>query len=150
MTLIVDTITKKIGEAMKAKDEIRLSTLRMLSSALNYEFIAKQHKLDKEEELAVVRREIKMRKDAIEAYEKAGAKDRVEKETAEMKILEEYLPVQMTDEELEKLVDGVIAQSQASVVRDMGQVIGLVMGQAKGMADGVRVALLVKQKLAVK
>lgn len=150
MTLIVDTITQKIGEAMKAKDEIRLSTLRMLSSALNYEFIAKQHKLDKEEELAVVRREIKMRKDAIEAYEKAGAKDRVEKETAEMKILEEYLPVQMTDEELEKLVDGVIAQSQASVVRDMGQVIGLVMGQAKGMADGVRVALLVKQKLAVK
>lgn len=78
--MIADTITQKIGEALKAHDEIRLSTLRMLSSALNYEFIAKQHKLSEEEELVVVRREAKKRKEAIEAYEKAKAQDRADKE----------------------------------------------------------------------
>ena len=89
--MITDTISQKIAEAMKAKDEIRLSTLRMLSSALNYEFIAKQHKLSEEEEIAVVRKEVKKRTDAIEAYKKAGATDRAEKEEAEKKILEESL-----------------------------------------------------------
>jgi uncharacterized protein YqeY len=145
--MIADTITKQIGEAMKAKDEIRLSTLRMLSSALNYEFIAKQHKLSEEEEIVVVRREVKKRNDAIEAYQKAGAADRVEKETAEKKILEEYLPAQMSDEELEKLVDEAINQTGAKAMQDMGKVIGMVMGKAAGKADGSKVAELVKKKL---
>lgn len=101
--MITDTITQKIGEALKAHDEIRLSTLRMLSSALNYEFIAKQHKLSEEEELTVVRREVKKRKEAIEALRQAQGKlttsgsdmtDRIKKEEAELKILEEYLPAQ--------------------------------------------------------
>ena len=78
--MISDTITQKIAEAMKKRDEIRLSTLRLLSSALNYEKIAKQHDLSEEEELGVVRREAKKRKDAVEAYEKAGATERAEKE----------------------------------------------------------------------
>ena len=69
--MIADTITKLIADAMKARDEIRLSTLRMLSSALNYEYIAKQHELSEEEELEVVRHEAKKRRDAIEAYKKA-------------------------------------------------------------------------------
>ena len=76
--MIADTITQKIGEVMKAKDEIRLSTLRMLSSALNYEKIDKQHTLSEEEELEVVRREAKKRRDAIEAYKKAGANERAD------------------------------------------------------------------------
>src|SRR4030043_2193447 len=125
--MISDTITEQIGEAMKVKDEIRLSTLRMLSSALNYEFIAKQHKLSEEEEIAVVRKEVKKRNDAIEAYKKAGADDRAEKETAEKKILEEYLPAQMPDEELEKLVDEAINQTGAKTMQDMGKEIGMVM-----------------------
>jgi uncharacterized protein YqeY len=147
--MIADTITKQIGEAMKARDEIRLSTLRMLSSALNYEFIAKQHKLSEEEEIAVVRREVKKRNDAIEAYQKAGATDRVEKETAEKKILEGYLPAQMPDEELEKLVDEAINQTGAKTIQEMGKVIGVVMGRAAGKADGSKVAELVKKKLTV-
>ena len=145
--MITDTITQKIAEAMKVKDEIRLSTLRMLSSALNYEFIAKQHKLSEEEEIVVVRKEVKKRNDAIEAYKKAGANDRAEKEAAEKKILEEYLPAQMPDEELEKLVDEAINQTGAKTMQDMGKVIGMVMGKAAGKADGSKVAELVKQKL---
>ncbi len=145
--MITDTITQKIAEAMKTKDEVRLSTLRMLSSALNYEFIAKQHKLSEEEEIAVVRKEVKKRNDAIEAYKKAGANDRAEKETTEKKILEEYLPAQMPDEELEKLISESISQLGAKTIQDIGKVIGMVMGKATGKADGSKVAELVKQKL---
>lgn len=93
--MISDTINQKIAEALKAHDEIRLSTLRMLSSALNYEFIAKQHKLSEEEELVVVVKEAKKRKEAIGIYKKVAANDRAEKEEKELKILEEFLPAQI-------------------------------------------------------
>jgi len=104
--MITDTINHKIAEALKAKDEIRLSTLRLLSSAFNYEFIAKQHKLSEEEELAVVRKEAKQRKESIEAFKMAQGKQttsgtnqdkRIKQEQAELAILEEYLPAQTYD-----------------------------------------------------
>ncbi|MEK7111839.1 MAG: GatB/YqeY domain-containing protein [Patescibacteria group bacterium] len=148
--MIVPTISQKIAEAMKARDEIRLSTLRLLSSALNYEFIAKQHILNEEEELAVVRREVKKRKDAIEAYEKAGATDRAEKEKKEMAILNEFLPAGMSDEEVTKLVDAAIAETGAKSIADMGKVMGAVMAKAGGRADGGVVSNLVKSKLQEK
>jgi hypothetical protein len=145
--MITDTITQKIGEALKAHDEIRLSTLRLLSSALNYEFIALQHKLSKDEELVVVRREAKKRKEAIEAYTKAKAIDRANKENEELKILQEYLPPETSAEEILKFVDQAIAQTGARSMADMGKVIGLVKEMSKGAADGAKVALLVRQKL---
>jgi uncharacterized protein YqeY len=146
--MIVDTINQKIAEALKAKDEIRLSTLRLLSSALNYEFIAKQHKLSQEEELVVVAREAKRRKDAIEAYEKVGAVDRAEKEKKELAILEEYLPRQLSDAELTKIVDEVLSQTQAKTIAEMGKVMAAVMAKVQGRADGARVSSLVKAKLS--
>lgn len=146
--MIRDTINKEIQESMKAHDEIRLSTLKMLSSALNYEFIAKQHELTSDEEIVVVQREAKKRKDAIEAYEKANALDRAEKEKKELEILTEYLPKQLTGEELEKIVDGVITETGASGISDMGRVIGGVMGKVKGAADGKAVSEIVKSKLS--
>lgn len=146
--MITDTITQKIGEAMKARDEIRLSTLRLLSSALNYEKIAKQHDLSEEEELVVVRREAKKRKDAIEAYTKAGATDRAEKEKKELAILEEYLPAQMGEDELEKIIQESISELKPQGMQDMGKVIGAVMAKTKGAADGGRVAELLKGKLS--
>jgi uncharacterized protein YqeY len=146
--MISDTITQKIGDALKAKDEIRLSTLRLLSSALNYEKIAKQHDLSEEEELVVVRREAGKRRDAIQAYEKAGADERAEKEQKELEILQEFLPKQMSDSELGKLVEEAISQAGAISVADMGKVIGIVMAKAKGSAEGARVAEMVKQKFS--
>ncbi len=145
--MIIETITKQIGEAMKAKDEIRLSTLRLLSSALNYEFIAKQHDLSEEEEIVVVKREAKKRKDAIEIYEKVGAIKRADKEKKELAILEEYLPTQMPESELINLVDQVIKETNAKTMPDMGKVIRAVMEKAKGKVDGGRVSALVKNKL---
>jgi hypothetical protein len=145
--MITDTITQKIGEALKAHDEIRLSTLRLLSSAFNYEFIAKQHKLTEDEELVVVRKEAKKRKEAIEAYEKAGYKDRADKEAKELAILQEYLPPEVSDDEIVKLVDEAIKETQAVSIKDMGKVIGLVKEKTKGAADGAKIAQLVKSKL---
>lgn len=146
--MISDTITQKIAEAMKKRDEIRLSTLRLLSSALNYEKIAKQHDLSEEEELAVVRREAKKRKDAVEAYEKAGATERAEKEKKELVILEEYLPAQMPEEELAQIVDEAISASGAKSMAEMGKVMGVAMGKVAGRADGTKVMEFVKKKLA--
>ncbi|MCX6705808.1 MAG: GatB/YqeY domain-containing protein, partial [Candidatus Woesebacteria bacterium] len=142
-----DTITQKIGEALKAHDEIRLSTLRLLSSAFNYEFIAKQHKLSEDEELVVVRREAKKRKEAIEAYEKAGYKDRADKEAKELTILQEYLPPETSDEELNKIVDEVIAEIKPTSPAQIGQVIGVVKAKTGGNAEGSKIAELVRSKL---
>ena len=147
--MIKDNITKMIGEAMKAHDELRLMTLRMLSSALNYEFIALQHSLNSEEEIKVVKKEAKMRKDAIEAYEKAGAKDRADKERQELEILKEFMPEEMGDEELNQLVSNAINQLGAKTLSDMGKVIGMVMDKSGGRADGGKVAQLVKAKLNI-
>jgi uncharacterized protein YqeY len=146
--MIVPTLQQKIGEALKAHDEIRLSTLRLLSSAMNYERIAKQHDLNEEEELNVVRKEAKMRKDAIEAYEKAGPQDRAEKQKTELEILEVYLPKQMSDEELSTIVDEVLSTMNITSPAEMGKAIGAVMAKVKGVADGSRVSTLIKEKLA--
>lgn len=148
--MIADTINQEIAKALKAKDEIRLSTLRLLSSALNYEFIAKQHKLSEEEELVVVRREIKRRKDAIEAYEKVGAKERAEKEKKERAVLEKYLPAQMPDEELIKIVDEAISALGATSMAEMGKVMGAVVPKVVGRAEGARISKLVSEKLQPK
>jgi uncharacterized protein YqeY len=145
--MITDTITKQIGEAMKAHDEVRVSTLRLLSSALNYEFIAKQHKLSEEEELVVVRREAKKRKEAIEMYKKANAPDRAAREEAELKILQEYLPPEMGEEELVKIIDEAVAQIKPAGLADMGKVIGFVKSKAPN-AEGGKIAEIVKGKLS--
>lgn len=146
--MITDTITQKIGEALKAHDEIRLSTLRLLSSALNYEFIAKQHKLLEDEEIVVVRREAKKRKEAIEAYEKAGYKDRADKEAKELSILQEYLPSETSNEDLSKMIDEAIATIEPTSMAEMGKVIGFVKAKTGGNAEGSKIAELVKSKLA--
>ena len=109
--MIADTIQKQIIEALKARDEIRLSTLRMLSSALNYDRIAKQHVLSTEEELAVVNKEAKKRRDAIEIYDKAGEAARSAKEKKELAILKDYLPKELSGVELEEIVSSAVAES---------------------------------------
>ncbi len=144
--MIAQTLQAKIGEAMKAHDEIRLSTLRLLSSAFNYEKIAKQHELTDEEELAVIRKEAKQRRDSIEAYKKAGALDRAEREEAELKILQEYLPPEMGEQEISKLVDDAIIQLGAKTTSDMGRVIGMVKSKAPNV-DGSKIAQIVNSKL---
>ena len=145
--MITDTISQKIAEALKGKDELKVTTYRLLASALNYEFIAKQHKLTEEEEWVVVEREIKKRKEAIEAYEKAKSQDRADKEKEEMEILVKFLPKQLSDEEIEKIVKVALDKTKATSMSDMGKVMGAVMAKVAGKADGGRVSEIVKKKL---
>ena len=145
--MISDIIKKETNKALKAKDETRLSTLRLLASNLHNAEIDKRGDLSEEEELAVVKKEAKKRQDAIEIYQKAGEKKRVEQETKELEILQELLPKQMGDKELAKLVEGAILEASTSSISDMGRVIGVVMAKAKGRADGKKVSEMVKGKL---
>lgn len=150
---ISNKMQELIGLALKADDQVKLSTLRMLESAFNYERIAKQHTLTADEEIEVIKKEAKKRKDAIEAYSKvtgdaaSRAKVKSDAEKEELKILEQYLPKQLSNEELEKMVEDAIVQTKASAMSDMGKVIGTVMGKAKGSVDGGRVSAIVKEKL---
>jgi len=145
--MIAQTLQQKIGESMKAHDEVRTSTLRLLLSAFNYEQIEKQHELTDEEEMAVIKREAKKRKESIEMYKNAGAPDRAEKEEAEYKILAEYLPPEVSDEDLAKLVEEAVIQVKPTGLADMGKVIGFVRGKSPN-ADGGKIAQIVKEKLS--
>jgi len=152
--MISDNIQEQIAQALKARDEVRLSTLRMLASALNYEKIDTQHELSGEEELVVVKREAKKRHDAIEALRQASGKptssdqarmdEKLAREIEELKILQGYLPEQLGDEKIKALVDEVIL----AVGKDFGKVMGTVMRKVKGKADGNTVSKIVKEKLS--
>jgi uncharacterized protein len=144
--MILEDIKKQIIEAMKAKNESRVSALKMLSSAMSYEKINLQHDLTEDEELAVVKKEVKKRTDSIEAYKKANRSELVENEEKELKILMEFMPEQMSDEDLEKIVESVISELNASVA-DKGRVIGESMKRSEGKADGGRIAKIVNEKL---
>jgi uncharacterized protein len=145
--MIVQKLQALIPESMKAGDFLRTETLRMLSSALNYERIALQHELTQEEELNVIRKQVKQRRDSIDAYTKAGAFERAKKEEDEMKILQEFLPPELSDAEMAKLIDDAIAQVGPKNMADMGKVIGLVKSRSPN-ADGGRIAAIVKNKLS--
>lgn len=147
--MIADTIKKQIVEAMKAKDEMKVATLKLLASELHNALIDKKREaLTADEEIAIVKREAKKRKDAIDAYKKAGADKRAEREEEELAILQVYLPKEMGDDELEKIVDEAIKQTGASSMGDMGKVMGVAMGKTKGKADGNRVSAIVRKKLS--
>lgn len=149
-----EKIQNDTKEAMKAKDELKLSVLRMLSSAVKNKELEKRAKTGKEEALndegivAAVRSEAKKRKDAAQEFEKGGRKDLAEKETMELKILENYLPAEMPDEDLEKIAKEVIAGSGEVTQKDFGRVMGEVMKRVKGEAGGDRVSAAVKKLLS--
>lgn len=144
--MLSQNITKMIGEAMKAHDEVRLSTLRMLSSEFNYEKIRLQKELEESDEERVLKKEARKRKDAIEAYIKADAKDRAEQEQKELEILQEFLPPELSDDEVGKIIDESIKELKATGMQDMGKVISLVKSKASGV-DGGKVAQIVREKL---
>lgn len=145
--MIANKLQSMIGESMKAHDELRTSTLRLLSSAFNYERIEKQHDLTEDEELLVIRREAKKRRESIEAFEKAGRVEMAKKEKDELEILAEFLPPEMDESELEKIVDSAISEVGAVSMADMGKVIGAVKAKVGSSVEGGKIAQLVSSKL---
>lgn len=126
--------------AMKAKDNVKVETLRGLSAAFTNELVATKKKptdeLPDEEALNVIRREVKKRKEAAEAFEKGDRAEAAEKERAEQAILEAYLPAQMSEEEVLKVVEAKKAELGVTDKKDMGRLMGAVMQELKGKADG--------------
>ncbi|MDB9529842.1 GatB/YqeY domain-containing protein [Oscillatoria sp. CS-180] len=147
-----DRISEDIKTAMKAKDKVRLETVRSIKKViLEEESTARgkgQDGLTETQELEVLTRLAKQRKDAMTQYTDANREDLADKEAAELVIIEEYLPAQLSDAEVEAVIDDVIAKTGASSAKDMGKVMGPAMKELKGKADGAKVQALVKSKLA--
>lgn len=145
---MVDKLQNDLKAAQLARDEIKVSTLRLLLSEIKNAQIAKNGDLSEEDLISVLQREAKKRKEAAEGFRKGDREDSAKKEEAELKILEGYLPSQMSNEELTKLVEDTINEIGASSLQDLGKVMGVVMGKVAGRADGGTVSALVKQKLS--
>jgi uncharacterized protein YqeY len=145
----IDRITADLTAAMRSKDQVKLATLRMAKAALMNREVERGRALDDAEALQVIASLIKQRRDALEQFQSAGRTDLVEKERAEIAVLETYLPPPMDAAELERIVDASISEAGASSPRDMGRVMKIVMGKLAGATvDGKAVSELVKRKLA--
>lgn len=144
------TLQAHLTEAMRSRDRVRAGTLRMVLTAITTEEVAgKEHRdLSEEEVLRVVTKEGKKRREAAEAYRDARRPELAEAEEAELVVLEEYLPAQLSDEELDVLVRGAVAEAGVSDMRGMGQVMKVLQPRIAGRAEGGRVAAIVKQVLA--
>jgi hypothetical protein len=148
-------IQQELKKAVKGGDEINRSTLRMVLAAVSNKEKEKRYKekaeaevqLTEEEMIEVISSEAKKRKEAIREYEKGGRQDLAEKEKAELKILEKYLPEQLSEEEIRKLVQQAVEKTGASEMKDMGKVMAELMPQVKGKADGTIVSQIVKELL---
>ena len=143
-----EQITRDIAEAMKAREPLRLSALRMTKAALMNGAISKGRDLEEAEAQQVLASLIKQRRDSIEQFGKAGRTDLVDKETAEIAVLERYAPPAASPAELESAVDAAMAETGAASAKDMGRVMKAVMSALAGKSvDGKAVNELVKKKL---
>ena len=147
MSLLND-VTAAIGDAMRKQDAARLSPLRMLKAAFMNKSVEKGRDLDDAEERQVVSSLVKQRRDSIEQFTKGGRKDLVDKETAEIAVLEEYLPPALDPTALDKAVADAIAETGATSPKDMGRVMKAAMSKLAGQTvDGKAVNELVRRKL---
>jgi uncharacterized protein len=144
---LLDQLTADLRAAMRSKDALRLSVLRMLLSAINYAEIAQQKKLDDNGIISCIQKEMKQRKESIEAFEKGNRQDLADKEKAELVILQAYMPAQMGSEEVKALVEKVINEVGAKGPGDKGKVMQKLMPQVKGKADGNEVNNIVMRLL---
>jgi len=135
------------GAQSDPQQKIRLSTIRLLNADIKNVEIMKKAELTDEEVIAVIQRQIKSRKDSIEQYGKGGRRDLVEKEEKEAAVLLDYLPEQLSDEELKTLVEEAIRETGATSPKDMGKVMGALMPRVKGKAEGGRVSKMASELL---
>ncbi|HCM36532.1 MAG: glutamyl-tRNA amidotransferase [Candidatus Wildermuthbacteria bacterium RIFCSPLOWO2_02_FULL_47_9c] len=140
-------IQQDLKEAMLQRDELKTGALRMLLAAFVNKEKEKGEPITEEQAQGVLLAEAKKRKEAAEAFEKGGRQDMAEKERKELEILQEYLPEQMPEDEIQKLAKEAIAKTGASRPQDMGRVMAELMPQLKGRADGALVSSIVKELL---
>ena len=147
--MLQDQIQENLKQAQLNRNEIEVSTLRMLLSELKYAQIKKGSELSDLDIIGIVQKEIKKRNEAASGFRSGGREEAALKEDSEAKILEKYLPPQMSDQQLEDLITKTIAEVGAASLSDMGKVIGKVKTEVGTSADPGRIAGLVKQKLSI-
>lgn len=149
MSTLMQQIQDDLVKAMKNKEEVRLSVLRMLKASMQMMQVekGKGSTLTDDEVMVLLRRLIKQRNEAAEMYKNGGAEDRAQNELDEAKILEAYLPAQLSDVQLREIVANVAKEVGAQSVRDMGKVMGKAMSAVAGQADGNRVKAIVQDHL---
>lgn len=143
-----ELITEDMKAAMRAKDSDRLSTIRLLLAAIKQREIDERITLDDAQIVGLIDKQIKQRKDSVAAFEAAGRKDLVDKESAEQRVLEAYLPQRMTADEITAAVARIVATTGASGPGDMGKVMGAVKTELAGKADMGLVSAAVKSALS--
>ena len=144
---IREDVARDTKEAMRDRDKGRVTALRMISAALKNAEIEKGQPLNDDEEMAVLRRQVKQREESAEAYRNAGREEQAEAEAREAEMVRVYLPTPLSDEELEALVDRAIAETGATSMREMGAVMGRANAMAAGRADGRKLSGVVRGRL---
>ena len=142
-----EQLTADMKDAMKNKEEDRLAVIRMVRGAIRQQEIDGQKELGDEDVIAVISKEVKMRRDSIEEFKKGAREDLVEKTQAEIDVLLPYLPAQLSEDEVRELVKAAVEQTGAATPKDMGKVMGVLMPKVKGRADGKMVNTIVKSFL---
>ncbi|MDD2823445.1 MAG: GatB/YqeY domain-containing protein [Candidatus Daviesbacteria bacterium] len=149
--MLFEDLQQDLRQSQLDKNEAKVNTLRLLLSEIRYVQIKKNEGEDKplsdEEIITVIQKEVKKRKEAADGFRQGGREESALKEENEAEILSQYLPKQLSDEELKIMIDEAISQTGATGISDMGKVIGIVMSKVKGSADGSRISMLVKEKL---
>jgi uncharacterized protein YqeY len=144
-----ETIQSHMADAMRSKDSLRLSVLRMMKTAVKNKEVEKMKALDEAEVLAVLNSLVKQRRDSVEQFRSGGREELAQKEEAEIKVLEQYLPAAASEEDIRSAIDAAIGQTGATSLKDMGKVMKATLVLLAGKsADGGRVSQLVKEKLA--
>tara|TARA_B100000929_G_C15507821_1_gene419343 strand:- start:3589 stop:4035 length:447 start_codon:yes stop_codon:yes gene_type:complete len=145
--MLRDTLDSDLKDAMRNKEALKRTVLRTMLSEIRNAEINSQTTLDDEGIISVLTKQVQQRKDSVEAYAAADRQDLVDKETEEIKIISVYLPEQLPVEEIEEIIKTAISEIGASTLSDMGKVMGLVMPQVRGRADGKIVNTIVTEKL---
>jgi len=144
---VMERLNQDMKQAMKDKAAGKLSVIRMVKAALKNEEINKGRLLSEDEELTILTRELKQRRDSLQEFEKAGREDLAEKTREEIAVLTEYLPAQLSEDEIRQIVREAISSTGAVSKKEMGKVMGAIMPKVKGRADGTLVQKIVSDEL---
>ena len=144
---MVEQLKKDMIDAMKNKDKEKLTVIRMVKAAMDQEHIDRKREINDDLLIDVVNKQIKMRKDSIEEFTKGNRSDLAQKTQEEVDILMKYLPEQLSDEEVLKIIDKAFSKIQPSGMKDMGKVMGIVTPEVKGKADMKKVSEIIRGKL---
>ena len=146
---IREKLMSDMKEAMRAKDSVRLDAIRFLQSAIKYKEVeVRPNAITNDDVLGVIKKLVKQRKESIEQFSAANRQDLVDKEALELKVLEAYLPAQMSSEQIAAIVAEVIQKTGAKAIKEMGMVMKEVMAKTAGAADNKTVSEIIKQKLS--